>query len=529
MLSPVYSDVTAGSGSGNLANYAGSSGGGTLLVYETALNAYDNATLLTCWNSTQAVLSYTIGPGQPQGNVVTWTLPAAGSSINWANGVQWNVSIPVVSSLYTSGLSQTSLATIPGNKAGSQFIIGPLYIATIGQTLILGRMSYLQAEDTNVTELPVVAVDANTGAVLWNMYIPVSAYEEAASSPTYYVGGTDNVFLWYVSDYMQWQAYSVSTGKELWTCTPEENDYATQSIGAVAFAYGNLYQAGYDGYLHCISLSNGTQLWETLGIAGNEEMPESNYPMTTIAIANGMVYASTSKSYETAPAYRGHELMCFNAYTGQELWNVSGEMSIYAIDDGLLLTSNKYDGCVYGFGMGPTATTVSAPQTQITSGTKVIIQGTVTDQTPGIAQGTPAISDTWMSAWMEYLYMDQPMPTQATGVTVQLTAIDPNGNYIVIGNATSDISGAYIYTWTPPNIPGTYHITATFAGSNSYYGSTSETVGTVVVSSAGQTVSPTATPTSVADMYFVPAIAGLFVLIIIVAIVLALLMLRKRP
>jgi hypothetical protein len=240
MLSPVYSDVTAGSGSGNLANYAGSSGGGTLLVYETALNAYDNATLLTCWNSTQAVLSYTIGPGQPQGNVVTWTLPAAGSSINWANGVQWNVSIPVVSSLYTSGLSQTSLATIPGNKAGSQFIIGPLYIATIGQTLILGRMSYLQAEDTNVTELPVVAVDANTGAVLWNMYIPVSAYEEAASSPTYYVGGTDNVFLWYVSDYMQWQAYSVSTGKELWTCTPEENDYATQSIGAVAFAYGNL-------------------------------------------------------------------------------------------------------------------------------------------------------------------------------------------------------------------------------------------------------------------------------------------------
>ncbi len=49
------------------------------------------------------------------------------------------------------------------------------------------------------------------------------------------------------------------------------------------------------------------------------------------------------------------------------------------------------------------------------------------------------------------------------------------------------------------------------------------------ISDAPATPAPTAEPVqSTADMYFIPAIAGLFVLIIIVAIVLALLMLRKK-
>ena len=189
---------------------------------------------------------------------------------------------------------------------------------------------------------------------------------------------------------------------------------------------------------------------------------------------------------------------------------------------------NAYDGCVYAFARGPTATTVSVSSGNAQAGVPTIIKGTVTDQTPGVAQGTPAISDQWMGAWMEYLYMDQPMPTSATGVQVSIDAIDPNGNFIHIGNATSDITGTYGLAWTPPNIPGQYTIVTTFSADNSYYASTGETV-TYVSSAAAPAVAPTPTPTSVADMYFVPAIAGLFVLIVIVAIVLALLMLRKRP
>ena len=104
--------------------------------------------------------------------------------------------------------------------------------------------------------------------------------------------------------------------------------------------------------------------------------------------------------------YRGHKLWCFDATTGEQLWNISGQMLSQTIAYGYLLTTNAYDGGVYCFGKGPTSTTVTAPMTAVTTGSSVIIQGTVTDQSPN-AKDTPAISDKDMTAWMEYLFMDK--------------------------------------------------------------------------------------------------------------------------
>ena len=75
---------------------------------------------------------------------------------------------------------------------------------------------------------------------------------------------------------------------------------------------------------------------------------------------------------------------------------------------------------------------------------------------------------------------------------------------------------------------GKYTVIATFAGSESYYPSSSET--SFAVDPAAPTAAPTATPTtSAADLYFVPATAGLFVAIVIVVALLVILLLRKRP
>ncbi len=105
--------------------------------------------------------------------------------------------------------------------------------------------------------------------------------------------------------------------------------------------------------------------------------------------------------------------------------------------------------------------------------------------------GTPAISDASMTPWMEYLYMQQPKPTNATGVPVHLTATDPNGNFQDIGYATSNALGNYAIDWVPP-VPGLYTVTATFEGSESYYGSTAGT-SFVVSEAAAPAVVPTET------------------------------------
>ena len=80
--------------------------------------------------------------------------------------------------------------------------------------------------------------------------------------------------------------------------------------------------------------------------------------------------------------------------------------------------------------------------------------------------------------------------------------------------------GTFSLTWMP-DIAGDYTVYASFAGSNSYWPSHAMT--TFVVDAAAATPTPTAAPAeSVADMYFVPAIAGLFVAIIVVGLLIML-------
>ena len=169
-----------------------------------------------------------------------------------------------------------------------------------------------------------------------------------------------------------------------------------------------------------------------------------------------------------------------------------------------------------------------------TYGNKVLVEGTVTDISAGTKQneqaarfplGVPAVSDASQSAWMEYVYMKQEKPTNATGVPVTVSVLDPNGNTYDVGTATSDIGGAFQLAFSP-QVPGEYIIYATFEGSGSYYKSSAETA--VSVESAAAT--PTATPApaqSIADQYLLPGIIGIIIAIIVVGAVI-ILTLRKR-
>jgi hypothetical protein len=158
--------------------------------------------------------------------------------------------------------------------------------------------------------------------------------------------------------------------------------------------------------------------------------------------------------------------------------------------------------------------------TDIAAGTKQ------DEQAARFPYGVPAVSDVSMKGWMEYVYMQKPRPTDTTGVPVTISVVDSNGNYREIGKVTSDSDGFYSLNWKP-DIDGKYTVYASFGGSESYW--PSHAVAAFAVDQAAPTPAPTETPAeSTADMYFVPAIAGLFVLIIIVLVLLVLMMLRKR-
>jgi len=205
------------------------------------------------------------------------------------------------------------------------------------------------------------------------------------------------------------------------------------------------------------------------------------------------------------------------------------------VADGYLVTLNTYDSQIYSYGKGPSALTVEAPKASIELSKSLVISGMVTDVSAGTKQneqaarfpnGVPAVSDASQSAWMEYVYMQKPRPTNAIGVPVTIDVIDSNGNYRNIGTATSDSSGAFSYQWTP-DISGKYTVIATFADSESYWPSSAET------SFAVDPSAPTPSPYTVAtlpptEMYIIGTGIAIIIAIAIVG-ALMLLAIKKRP
>ena len=209
-------------------------------------------------------------------------------------------------------------------------------------------------------------------------------------------------------------------------------------------------------------------------------------------------------------------------------------MATLVIGDSIIATMDTYDQRVYAIGKGPTQLTVVSPTVSADAGKAFIIQGSVTDISPGtqtselkmrFPNGVPAVSDASQSSWMLYVYKQFACPTDATGVQLAVSVVDGNGNYRTIGTTTSDATGHYSLAWVP-DISGSYTVYVTFAGSEAYYGSSA--AATFYSDEATSTQAPPATQApSAADLYFVPAIIGVIIAIVVVGAVLALLVTKK--
>jgi hypothetical protein len=216
-------------------------------------------------------------------------------------------------------------------------------------------------------------------------------------------------------------------------------------------------------------------------------------------------------------------------------WGTGMDANYDIVADGFYIYLNCYDMKVYTVGKGPSAITVDAPMISMELGKTVNIRGTITDISAGTQQdeqiarfpnGVPAVSDASQGRWMEYVYMQKPRPTDTVGVPIVLSVIDSNGNYREIGTTTS-MDGFYSLSWKP-DIEGQYIVYASFEGSESYW--PSHAVTSFVVDPAPPTPAPTqAQVVPASDTYLLPGIVGIIIAIVIVGVVLALLVTRRRP
>jgi hypothetical protein len=423
--------------------------------------------------------------------LVKWT--TIGSSTNFTSRIIWNVTVP-------------SAFSAPGT-------IWDHYGYNVGRTT---------PQAPSGTPGLTYCYDLDTGAVLWNKTLPFTPDTFTTSGyGKMYVYGANATF----------EAYNLKDGTLAWQSDQFPWPFGAYFDYAHAVAYGNIYVGTYAGLIS-VNASTGRVNWVFTGPSSGYETVYGNYSFWGgPVIADGKVYICNGEHSPTQPFQRGANLWCVDAYNGTGLWRVSqlfgGSGNSRQIADGKLFSTNDYDQTLYAFGKGPSSVDVSAsPSIVQGSPSNVLITGHILDQSPA-QRGTPCVSEESMTAQMEYLHMQAVRPTNITGVPVTINVVDANGNYRQIGSVTSDSEGFFSYQWTP-DISGMYTVIASFAGSESYGSSRSETA--FFATTPPPTLTPTPQPVqSTADLYFVPAIAGLFILIIVIGLVQVLIMLRRKP
>ena len=425
-------------------------------------------------------------------------------SNNWRDGIVWNVS------------------ALTGDivEIGDNFFRGPTCFPFREANVVIVR---------NPNAMQIMAgYDYTTGAFLWknnntvlNLDVVIEGYSTSSNGPHIMKDGASPNYV----------AYDVKTGNEIWRASMGELPWGAIPCYSSVYHDGVNFFGSYDGHVYAYDAADGQLIW-TSDYTGQEfETVENNQPFNGHAVgADGKLYYASATTYAMMPRPRFDILVCINETTGKFMWTLPIAIMPSAIADGYLVGEDIDSGIQYVIGKGETKTTVSAPLSGVSFGGKVMITGTVMDMSPG-APNTPAVSDSDMSMWMDYLYGQNATllnnPPSVRGVDVTLSVLDSNGNHRNIGTTTSDTNGFFKFSWSP-DIEGDYTVYASFAGSDSYWPSNAVTAFTV------ETAAPTSSPeqaqiNSAADIYLLPGIIAIIVAIAIVGIVLALLVTKKRP
>ena len=380
--------------------------------------------------------------------------------------------------------------------------------------------------------------DMTNGHVLWHLSTNDSVSEniQSVSSAIWWHG-----MFAIIAHGRQWICFDGRTGAIVWKSEQTEYPWgAWWPYNTATYPYNStsaaIITSTYEG-VYALNWADGKILWHysTEPFSVPFEGPYKAQPFFTgVTLADGKVFAYNGEHTASFPRDRNWQTYCIDANTGQEIWRILNPMTPGAVADGCLTASNPYDGYMYVFGKGQSATTVTAPDIAAPQGTGVVIKGTVLDQSPA-QPNTPCVAKSSMSLEMEHIHMSMQITglwgnETVTGVPVILTAIAADGSVTDLGTVTTNgYYGTFSYTWTAPK-SGDYTILASFAGDDSYGSSSAATtlsVGPAVTVAPTQTLPPQVTASDIASQMLTYLAIGVVAIIIAIAIATLLIIRRK--
>jgi hypothetical protein len=410
--------------------------------------------MLRLWNSTKL---YGGGPD-------TLVLSVSGT-YNWPDAYEWEKPVPTeldgnALSLSFAGVTREGVVLLRQTPTPGMFIS-----LNLGWEVVAG-------------------MDAMTGELLWG---PVNHTLPLMHDISIVAMG-EGTYVLHDKDTDEAYGYSLEDGSLMWGPVELPGNAWSTITRSGDIAYGQVYIWDYGGFCSALDLETGDIVWTwTRGYAGLDT-PYNIYELWyNDGIADGKIILSEGKMYD--PPLHPSKTVCINTTDGSTVWTLTGwtGRNCPAIADGLVILWNSQDGKLYSIGKGPTTTTVTGAPKVSQLGSTVLLEGNVLDisagsQEDGVVErfpnGIPCAADEYMDDWMSYVYMQQNCPTDFMGVTVRITAYDPNGNFKDYGVTVTDMNGNFGFPFVP-EIEGTYWITAIFEGTESYWRSEASTYITV--------------------------------------------------
>ncbi len=301
----------------------------------------------------------------------------------------------------------------------------------------------------------------------------------------------DMVAIYWAKEIRVHYAFSLTDGRFLWETAPQIYADAWTDIPGQEklIAYNRLYSGSCGGIVYCYDIKDGKLLWTyDAEDTYKESYITANWWLVPTFISDGKIYLGHMEHSALEPKPRGAPFLAIDALTGELVWEINGAFrqtrwgGRAIIGDSIIATMDTYDQQIYAIGKGPSSMTLTTSDGTTSVNRPIMIQGTIMDVSPGtksdelqlrFPKGVPAVCDKDMSEWMLYVYKQFPAP-MATGVDIRIDAIDPNGNYVNLGQTTSDANGRFTFKFTPDK-DGQYDIYAFFDGSASYYKTDAQT------------------------------------------------------
>ncbi|MCL1970167.1 MAG: PQQ-binding-like beta-propeller repeat protein, partial [Candidatus Bathyarchaeota archaeon] len=410
------------------------------------------------WNST-----YVVNRLATAGTSDAWGSQIQGKTFNASLGYNINISIPQIT---------TSVGSVITAFPEDRVVFAPTASATDGLFL-----TAISIKPKNVGQV-LFYREQYKAPVIWADLTMTTQSRWAAFSNNPYVA-----IFWTKENRVNY-AFSLETGQFLYETEPHGYADAWTNAGLQgAIVNGKLYEASLSGVVYCYDAKTGKELWtyEATDIY-NESYYSEKWWLQIVFISDGKVYLGHMDHSPMVPINRGAPFFALDAETGDLVWEITGafRQTLWGgralIGDSIIATMDLYDQQICAIGKGPSSMTLTAPDVAVAANAPVLIRGTIMDVSPGtesdavklrFPKGVPAVSDACMSEWMLYVYKQFSEP-HAVGVPVRIDAIDPNGNYVTLGETVSDANGRFSFSFTPDK-EGQYDIYAFFDGSNSYY------------------------------------------------------------